>query len=374
MRKLCWLLILISLVGCGKKTDEIQKKTKQLEIQGQKDDSLKQLKDAIDSQDTQFVQREIDQNKDVLNSNFKDGETPLTYAIRQKNERIINMLIEAADVNLRGKGGLAPLHLSIILNLENVMDSLLRKGAKIEAASLLNETPLYFAISFERSNMALKLLTMGANYERKSDLNMSAKELAQGFRQTKVINLIKDIDSARGDSFNIEQVLSAVENDNTDFFNYIINMKSNIKELSIGENIITQIIRGKSLFKLQYIENLLEVGLNPNGERDDDTNPIIEAARIGSLSIVEELFYQGGEVNFVQETPYHTNALFEAVKNINFPIVQFLFTKGAEKRINYVYGSTLYFIDACNSLPRRNNGLNDNEKFQRRMIKNLLDC
>ncbi len=194
MRNFLWVILLALMVSCGKKADEIQKESESLQIQSQNQvDNLAKLKEAIDSQDTQFIINEINKNKDIINEKFEDDETPLTYAIRQKNERVINLLIDVSDVNVKGKNDLSPLHLSIILNLTDIIDSLILRNADIEITSQLGQTPLYLAISFEREEIALKLLSLGANYNTKSNLDMSPKELAQGFRLTRVLNLINSL-------------------------------------------------------------------------------------------------------------------------------------------------------------------------------------
>lgn len=384
MYKLCWLFLLATLVSCGKKADEIQKQPRNIggvgsaTNQGKGDyQSLKRLQEAIDSQDTQFLDQEIRKNPQIINKEFENGETPLTYAIRLKNENIINKLIEVSDVNKGGKGGLAPIHISIISNLPNVMNTLINNGANIEAKSMLNETPLYLAISFERNNMSLTLLSLGANYNIKSDLEISARELAQGFRQTRVLNLINKIESIKSEEYDIESLIEAIESDNIYLFNFIIKKYSNLKTLSEGKNVLSRIIQGDSLYKIKYIEKLLEFGLNANGEKNDSSNPLIEAAKIDDIYLVQTLHQNGAEINTIESEPTYTNALFEAVRNINFSMVDYLYRNGAETKINYVFGSNLYFIDACTSLPRKPNGnsrRNIDLRIQHRLIKNKLDC
>lgn len=375
MHKFVCVFLLTLLVSCGKKTDEIQSESNKLQVQNEQSNKLSKLKEAIDSQDTQFLIKEIENNKNNINNKFDDGETPLTYAIRQKNERVINLLIDASDVNVKGKNDLSPLHLSIILNLRDIIDSLLNKNADIEITSQLGQTPLYLAISFEREDIALKLLSLNANFETKSNLDMSPKELAQGFRLTRVLTLIKNIEETKNEGISIDTLINAIEENNDYFFKYILNKHPEIIELAKGQDVFSRIIEGNSLYKSYYIGKLLDFGFNANGEVDDIKNPLIIAAKMNDEDIVEKLVRAGANVNIVMEEPYYTNPLFEATKNVNYEMVLLLYMYGAEKRINYVHGNALYFIDACNSLPRRRaNELNSEQYLDQPRIRTLLKC
>lgn len=104
-----------------------------------------------------------------MNPNVKNkhGETALTHAILNSDERVVKAIAEKADVNLRDDLGQAPLHLALLNNEEEIFRYLLEKGADVNLGGvngkLKNQTVLYLAVARGRESLVLELLKRGAD-------------------------------------------------------------------------------------------------------------------------------------------------------------------------------------------------------------------
>lgn len=104
-----------------------------------------------------------------INPNAKNekGETALTYAIQNKDPKVIKVLLEKADVNMKDDLGNSPLHLAIKNDKEEIFDLLLEKGANVNAGgksgNTENQTALYVAVLKGREDLVQKLLEKGAD-------------------------------------------------------------------------------------------------------------------------------------------------------------------------------------------------------------------
>lgn len=104
-----------------------------------------------------------------INPNAKNekGETALIYAIQNKDPKVIKVLLEQADVNMRDDLGNSPIHLAVVNKKDEVFDLLLEKNADVNLAGQTgktkNQTALYAAVTKGREDLAQKLIEKGAN-------------------------------------------------------------------------------------------------------------------------------------------------------------------------------------------------------------------
>lgn len=101
------------------------------------------------------------------NANNESGETLLTFAIQNVEMKTVKVLMEKADLNLKDKKGNSPIHLSLLLNKDEVLDKFLEKNADVNVGGrdkkLENQTVLYLAVTRNREDLVKKLLEKGAN-------------------------------------------------------------------------------------------------------------------------------------------------------------------------------------------------------------------
>lgn len=104
-----------------------------------------------------------------MNPNAKNekGETALTYAIQYRAPKVIKVLLEKAEVNLKDDLGNSPIHLAVAKKKEEIFDLLLEKNADVNLGGLdgqiKNQTALYVAVLQDREDLVRKLLEKGAN-------------------------------------------------------------------------------------------------------------------------------------------------------------------------------------------------------------------
>lgn len=368
--------LLTLLIGCGQKTKEIQANKASIRSAINEDNIntySDEIKRAIDSNDTTFVKKVINENLSLINKQMPGGDTALTYAIKNKNLSIITTLIELSDINQVGKDSQTPLHLSIITNQINIMNILLRKNANIDTLNIFKQTPLLVALTFEKENMALKLLTLGANYRIKDNYNFSAMELAQSFRLEKVQKLIQDIDEINTNGLSADRIRQIIDNGNLDLLSYI-SLKFNLKEKVNGENILSYAINSESAYKNKIISTLLNKGLDPNGEENDTSIPLFDAIKFGDIFSVRNLFNYKVDLNIIESTAI-ISPLAMAVTQLDVNMVNFLNRNGSQRKLNYEEDNYSYEIDACKYLPRRGwRGYREDIKDKVDDIKFILDC
>jgi uncharacterized protein len=121
---------------------------------------------AINLEDAQAVRAFL---QGGINPNAKNekGETALTYAIQYRNPKVIKVLLEKADVNLKDELGNSPIHLALAKQKEEIFDLLLEKNADVNVAGAdgktKNQTALYAAVMQDREDLVQKLIEKGAN-------------------------------------------------------------------------------------------------------------------------------------------------------------------------------------------------------------------
>lgn len=103
-------------------------------------------------------------NPNALNN---EGETLFTFAIQNVETKIVKLVLEKADLNLKDKKGNSPIHLALLLNKDEVLDKMLEKNADVNVGGrdkkLENQTVLYLAVARQREDLVQKLLEKGAN-------------------------------------------------------------------------------------------------------------------------------------------------------------------------------------------------------------------
>lgn len=368
--------LLSLLVGCGQKTKEIQANKASIRSAINENNISSygdEIKRAIDSEDTTFVKKVINENQTLINKQIHGGDTALTYAIKKRNLSIITTLIEMSDINQVGKDSQTPLHLSIITNQINIMNILLRKNVNIDTLNIFKQTPLLVALTFEREKKALKLLTLGADYRIKDNYNFSAMELAQSFRLEKVQKLIQEIDEINTNGLSADKIRQIIDNGNLDLLSYIC-LKFDLKEKANGENILSYAINSQSAYKNRIITTLLNKGLNPNGEENDTSLPLFDAIKSADLFSVRNLFNYKADLNIIESSAI-ISPLAMAVSQLDVNMVNFLNRNGSQRKLNYQEDNYSYEIDACKYLPRRGwRGYREDIKDKVDSIKFILDC
>lgn len=225
----------------------------------------------------------------------KDGYTPLHYAVTQKQENVVKLLVtntkylNTLNINAKNNLGDTALHRSIYYSLKEISSLLIVNGnADINATNNLNETPLDKA---RKSEIKQWLKSMGGknnvkkseieggiddHKENKNDVNISSKDkqyLLIKEKKQKVIEWIEtELSLPYKDNF--------IDN-GYDSFDAILNgikEKSDLEEIKITKiGHIKMILNSINEYRenqenIKQIEKLNQPGMNMNDINHDDEN------------------------------------------------------------------------------------------------------
>ena len=127
-----------------------------------------ELKAAMDQEDGDRIQEIVQQNPALVNTQDKNGRTPLHFATWEENADAVRFLLSrGADVNARDNWGRTPLLTAIyeeilVPNRVPTVTLLLEHGADVHAKDKLGHTPLHIA-AFGEAEIAALLIEHGAD-------------------------------------------------------------------------------------------------------------------------------------------------------------------------------------------------------------------
>jgi ankyrin repeat protein len=154
-------------ISCGPRSDETSPEMIQdmLKLRGFKFTEAEFFR-AVNLEDAAAVRAFLQSG---MNPNAKNekGETALTYAIQYRDPKVIKVLLEKADVNMKDDLGNSPIHLAVAKKKEEIFDLLLEKNADVNVAGAdgktKNQTALYAAVLQDREDLVQKLIEKGAD-------------------------------------------------------------------------------------------------------------------------------------------------------------------------------------------------------------------
>lgn len=168
LTSICLFIFALALLACGARSDETTPEMAQnvLKLRGYKFTEPDFFR-AINLEDAVAVRGFLQAG---INPNAKNdkGETALIYAIRNKDPKITELLVEKADLNMRDDNGNTPLYAALKDKKEGLFEMLLEKGADVNSSGspsekTKNQTVLYVAIIQGREDLIQKLLDKGAD-------------------------------------------------------------------------------------------------------------------------------------------------------------------------------------------------------------------
>jgi len=143
--------------------------------------------------DSDQVQVLLKDNKDELNKQDPNGNTPLHFACEYNNIEIVKTLIDAGSkLNLKNKDGNSPLHIVCMKNLEDVIEILIKSdGINLNSVNNNLHTPLDITCDSINGQLTLLLLNAGASIK---DVKIYQKCYKSGNR--KIYEKLVDMNAA----------------------------------------------------------------------------------------------------------------------------------------------------------------------------------
>lgn len=191
------------------------------------------------------------------------GETALSLSVIKSNLESVGLLITSgADVNVRRDiTGLMPLMVAATSNDTEIMKSLIRSGADVDAAAKDGSTALIMATKRGKLESALTLLEAGAHVDARDSNGWTALQWASTEGHVEIAKLLEE-----------EGASMAVLND-------------------------SELIKAVMAQNMTAVQEALFNGANPNA-RDYTGKPIlISAASRGNPEIVQALIGAGADIN-----------------------------------------------------------------------------
>ncbi|WP_375316768.1 ankyrin repeat domain-containing protein [Wolbachia endosymbiont (group A) of Opomyza germinationis] len=310
---------------------------------------------------------------EVVNTNADSNHAPVFLAVEVGSLRILDLLIESGanfggfyksignllhsavshgqldiiqyladkkvfDLNSVNEGGMASLHLAAFNGYSDVVEYLIKKGAKVNLKDRNGYTPLHWAASNDHLKIVEYLIKKGAKVNLKDRNGYTPLHWAASNDNLKIVEyLIK-----KGAKVNLKDrngytpLHWAAFNGYSDVVEYLIKKgaKVNLKD----RNGYTPLHWAASNDNLKIVEYLVEKGAEVNLKDRNSYTPLHWAASNDHLKIVEYLIKKGAEVNLKDRNSY--TPLHWAASNDHLKIVEYLVEKGAEVNLADLAGYT----------------------------------
>ena len=239
-----------------------------------------------------------------------NGDFPLHFAVRQKKKESICVLVDhGADIDARNtRKQMSPLEIAILVGNEEIVETLLSKGAKMDMEDSNGDYPLHFAVSHKKKELICVLADHGADIDA---------------RNTKDQRTPLEIAIIEGNDEIVITLLSK-------------GAKINFQDSSCNP-VVHKAVR--------YITGETDV------EDSCGETPLYKAVESNRKTIVELLLKNGANIE-ARNGCFKETALIKAVKKENEDIVGMLIENGAntEARINYINYTPLHLAAEKNLL------------------------
>ena len=315
-------------------------------------------------------------NIDVKGKN-KDGETPLTLAIKNTSDaQIIKVLLEAgANPEEANKEGYTPLLLAAKNNINpNIAKLIIMTGADIEKADPSGKTPLILSAENKNKNVPLLLLAAGAK-GRESEAFRRAVTSNGSFSDKDVQALLKDkigftvkipwyssksfkealasddlkqiaaaaarTDLSAKDPSSNKDAASLLENDKTPQQLFIF-ARAGVDLNARDENGKTMLYKASEQGEDIWLKALLKAKADPNIRAKDASTPLMAAVenQPEKQENITALIKAGAEINAGYNKDGST-LLFKLIEeNKDLKLIEFIIKSGAEVNIKNIPGDT----------------------------------
>eukprot|EP01112_Ceratiomyxa_fruticulosa_P011415 TRINITY_DN3095_c0_g1_i1.p1 TRINITY_DN3095_c0_g1~~TRINITY_DN3095_c0_g1_i1.p1 ORF type:complete len:883 (+),score=188.59 TRINITY_DN3095_c0_g1_i1:158-2806(+) len=218
----------------------------------------------------------------------KDLSRYLPYLVKEKG----------LDINQKNERGETPLHIAILKENFETIQTLLDLGASLQLNTNQGNSPLYIAC--ERGNLQIvkELITRGAD--------MHGHKYQQHYQTPLMIAVIRN---------HIHIVKYLLDN--------------GCEDLEYGDkNYCTPLFIASQNGLIEMMETLIQYGANVDARNTNDSSPIFGAVGKNQMEAVKTLLKHKADINLTNNRYY--NALFIAVNFAYFEMIEFLIDAGID--------------------------------------------
>jgi serpin B len=244
-------------------------------------------------------------------------------------EKVKSLIESGTDINAReDQTGKTPLHIAALYGQSAIAESLIRKGARVDAPDTEGRTPLYDAIAVGDMPMVELLIKEGADLKIRDARGRSPLHYAaiEGYRDVAEVLISHGAEVNAKDSGTLTPVHLAASNGHVEVAELLIAKGADVQaENSQGKTpLLTAIVRDH----WDMVRLLIANGADVNAKTPSGWTPLHCAAREGRLNVAELLLASGATVTVKDQagiTPLH-----EAARRGFYNGVDLLVEKGAD--------------------------------------------
>ena len=315
------LAALITLAACGRKAEDIEKKSQASTYVEQDTSANEALFYAIEASETVLLKEAIKQGADI-NAYLSNGETALTFALKKKKISLVDEILQAKpNLNIPNKDGDFPIHIAIESGERSSAYLLLANKVELNVSNAREQGPLHTAIEANYEQISLELVKAGANIE---DNYLAI--LAKKRQMNELAKLLSDIERLEP-QLSKKLAASTIASGNAHLVEYLIRQRSLMSYFDITNPLTIALAISDPGTAYRVLRVFLRTEKNINSHFINDA--LVFAAKNKDSRSLGALLVHGADPNSKDEEG--RSALHYAVKNLDVQIVKRLTAFGALK-------------------------------------------
>lgn len=315
------LAALITLVACGRKAEDIEKKSQASTYVEQDTSANEALFYAIEASETVLLKEAIKQGADI-NAYLSNGETALTFALKKKKISLIDEILQARpDLNMPNKDGDYPIHIAIESGERSSAYLLLANKVELNVSNARAQGPLHTAIEANYEQISLELVKAGANLE-----DSYLATLARKRQMNELAKLLSDIEKLEP-QLSKKLAANTIATGNAHLVEYLIRQRSLMSYFDVTNPLTIALAIEDPSIAYRVLRVFLRTEKNINSHFINDA--LVFAAKNKDSRSLGALLVHGADPNAKDEEG--RSALYHAVKNLDVQTVKRLSAFGAVK-------------------------------------------